>query len=118
MAVEDGVIVAILPFTGEKAQSPWWLDTDALLIEGKTGVIVYGEVDISPTLKIGDKVQRGQIIARVKTVLKTDKGRPLTMLHLECHRHGTRDVFEWKTLDHKPPSLQDPTPWLIPLTHF
>ena len=32
-AVEAGTVVAIIPFTGPKAKSDWWHDTDAVLVE-------------------------------------------------------------------------------------
>jgi murein DD-endopeptidase MepM/ murein hydrolase activator NlpD len=110
-AVEDGEVVAIEHFTGEKSNppSPWWNDTHSVLIEGQTGVVVYGEVD--PLVSIGDKVKAGQTVARVRKVLKKDKGRPMSMLHLELHEHGTRQTYEW--MDEQPASLFDPTPYLL-----
>lgn len=44
--IEDGRVVDIIEFTGEKAipASPWWNRTQAVLVEGRTGVILYGEV--------------------------------------------------------------------------
>lgn len=107
-AVEEGTVVARQWFTGAKAGSPWWHDTEAVLIEGKTGVVVYGE--ISTDLQVGERVHAGQKIGQVLQVLKNDKGRPVSMLHLELHAHGTRDTYEWK--DMRPQSLCDPTPFL------
>lgn len=48
-AIEDGKIVEILEFTGEGADppSPWWNRTQAVLVEGRSGVILYGEVSAS-----------------------------------------------------------------------
>ncbi len=128
-AVEDGVVVAIIPFTGSKAMSPWWHDTDAILIEGATGVVVYGEVETF--FDVGDKVHAGEFIATVRTVLKIDKGRPMSMLHLELHEHGARDAPEWPLAEHvrspqldadpssastRPSTLRDPTGFLYDLT--
>ena len=45
-AVEDGTVVEIEIFTGPRAESPWWNETLAILVEGKSGVVCYGEVDI------------------------------------------------------------------------
>lgn len=110
-AVEAGKVVAIIPFTGAKAGSNWWHDTDAMLVEGASGVVLYGE--ISPAEKrVGDTVQRGETLGEVKQVLKTDKGRPMSMLHLELHDAGTRDAYEWTVANGRPPSLRDPTPFL------
>lgn len=113
-AVEDGTVVGITPFTGVKAGCDWWEDTDAVLVEGATGVVVYGE--LIPAVENGAAVKAGDLIGHIKRVLKEDKGRPMSMLHLELHVYGTRDVYEWKTLSEKPPSLKDPTPYLKPLT--
>ncbi len=43
-AVEKGVVIAVEDFTGPKAGSPWWLDTQSVLIEGAVGVVCYGEL--------------------------------------------------------------------------
>lgn len=112
-AVEEGVVVAVMPFTGSIAvpPNPWWHDTHAVLVEGSTGVVVYGE--ITPAVKVGDTVTQGQAIGWVKQVLKVDKGRPMSMLHMELHVHGTRDAYEWPVEGPKPTSLLDPTPYLL-----
>lgn len=110
-AVETGAVVGVLPFTGEHADSPWWHDTYAVLIEGASGVVVYGE--IAPWVEVGQTVRAGEPLGAVKQVLKNDKGRPMSMLHLELHAHGTRDVYEWTVDGEKPASLLDPTPHLI-----
>ncbi len=112
-AVEDGVVVRVMGFTGPKADSPWWHDTDAVLIEGASGVVLYGE--IAPQVKEGDRVTAGQVVGHIVQVLREDKGRPMSMLHLELHTAGTRDCYEWTDESGKPPSLQDPTPYLLPL---
>ena len=110
-AVEAGTVVAIIPFTGPKAKSDWWHDTDAVLVEGASGVVLYGE--IAPAgVKVGDNVERGALLGHVVQVLKVDKGRPMSMLHLEFHAAGTRDAYEWKEANGKPPTLRDPTPFL------
>lgn len=110
-AVEDGEIVAIVPFTGPNAGSPWWNDTLAILIEGESGVVVYGEIENYPEIKIGMKVKQGYYIGYIKQVLKKDKGYPMSMLHLELHKHGTRDVYDWT--NERPESLLDPTEHLL-----
>ena len=43
-AIEDGEVVAIEWFTGEKVDMPWWNNTQAVAIKGKSGVINYGEI--------------------------------------------------------------------------
>jgi murein DD-endopeptidase MepM/ murein hydrolase activator NlpD len=110
-AVEPGLVVGVLPFTGEHADSPWWNDTFAVMVEGASGVVVYGE--ITPTVEEGQTIRAGEPLGSVRQVLKKDKGRPMSMLHLELHTPGTRDVYEWTVGGDKPASLQDPTPYLI-----
>lgn len=91
-AMEPGVVVSVEHFTGIWDNSPWWNDTDCILIEGKSGVICYGEV--TTNMKVGDTVHIGQHIANVKRVIKEGRERPEitgwkpNMLHLELYRHG------------------------------
>ncbi len=111
-AIEDGTVVAIEAFTGEHADSPWWNNTWAILIEGASGVILYGEVDHCH-LTVGDKIQEGQFIGWIEQVLKEDKGvTPTSMLHLEVHQPGTRQSFWWHHGEPMPATLIDPTEFL------
>ncbi len=115
LAVEDGEIVLIENFTGAHAipSSPWWNDTQAILIEGDSGVVVYGEIKPLETLKIGDIVKRGETIGNVITVLKKDKGTPATMLHLELYKKGTRETVIWNLGTPQPEVLLNPLSKLI-----
>ena len=112
-AMEDGVVVSVEDFTGSKNGSPWWNDTQGILIKGETGVICYGEVD--PLVKIGDEVKQGQMIAKVLTVMKKYKGNPMTMLHFELYNHETKTAAEWIKKEERPDNLLDPTPMLLKL---
>ena len=115
LAVEEGEVVHLEPFTGAHAATPWWHDTWAVFIEGATGVVVYGEIEPTPGLEVGARVGAGQEVGRVIPVLKTPKGRPASMLHLELHVPGTREAPAWEHGQPMPPTLQDPTPWLLAL---
>jgi murein DD-endopeptidase MepM/ murein hydrolase activator NlpD len=106
-AVEEGVIVEVEIFTGPRAESPWWHETQAILIEGRSGVICYGEVVTH--LKVGDKVQQADMLGLSKQVLKKDKGKPMCMLHFELYAPGTRETVWWKKGQDKPTNLLDPT---------
>ena len=112
-AIEDGTIVGIYNFTGERAGSPWWNDTCCVMIEGASGVINYGELDDSAdinSVKVGDKVKCRDVIGHVKTVLKHDKGLPMTMLHLERYITGTKEpIKEWTLGTPQPKQLLNPT---------
>ena len=112
-AVEDGVVCLIRPFTGIKVDCPWWLDTDAVNISGMSGVVVYGEIEVNPEFKVGDEIKQDDFLGNVKRVLKKDKGRPTSMLHLALHSHGVQSNGEWKIGKEKPKGLLDPTIYLI-----
>lgn len=115
IAMESGVIVNIKAFTGDIAGSPWWNNTWAVLIKSPCGVLNYGEIQPSPHWQIGDTIQEGEIIGHVVTVLKKDKGRPRSMLHLEYYEEGTIDsIPEWPLNTLKPLQLKDPTHLLTP----
>ena len=94
-AVENGTIVGIEHFTGEWDNTPWWENTNCVLIEGATGVVCYGEIDQASGLQVGDKVVQGEYIGNVKRVLKNGKerkdipGHSTSMLHMELYPHGT-----------------------------
>lgn len=111
-AIEKGTIVSIVPFTGIMAESPWWLDTKAIMVEGDSGVILYGEIAPSEELKVGDFVFEGDFLGTVMRILKKNKGKPVAMLHVECYTPGTKEPVWWKLDDPKPENLIDPTPML------
>lgn len=110
-AVETGIVVCVIPFTGPHAGLPWWNDTWAVFVEGPSGVVVYGEIATSVT--VGQRVQAGEVLGAVVTVLVRDKGRPTSMLHLELHVSGSRIAPEWKVHSERPSGLLDPTPFLV-----
>ena len=112
-AVEDGKVVDIRQWTGKKAGSPWWKNTWAILIEGETGVVAYGEIGKPDGYQIGDKVCRGDLLGCVKTVLRKDKGRPMTMLHFQMYKHGKTSAGGWGINNPKPEDLVDPTQFLL-----
>jgi len=113
LAMEDGVVVSVTDFTGPP-ESPWWLPTKAVLIEGASGVLCYGEV--VSYLVAGEKVQSGEPIANVVPVLREARkdipGHSRFMLHLELYEHGTKAPKEWKLGEPCPQGLLDPTPLL------
>lgn len=113
-AVEDGVVVGIEWFTGEHTNppSPWWNNTQGVLVEGESGVVVYGEILISEDIEIGTPIICGQKIGELETVLKKDKGRPMTMLHLELYDKGIRKTGEWDHGNPRPEGLLDPTEYI------
>lgn len=111
LAVEEGVVVKVVPFTGPLAGLPWWRDTTAVFVEGASGVVVYGEIQAK--VREGDQVKPGALLGWVERVLVKDKGRPMSMLHLELHAAGSRVAPEWLVHDARPEVLRDPTPFLM-----
>jgi hypothetical protein len=112
-AVETGTVVAILDFTGAKADSPWWRDTRAVMVEGAEHVVLYGEIQETPGLAVGTTVQPGDTLGEVVRVLRQDRGLPTTMLHLELYALGVREPVWWHLGEGQPTGLLDPTEWLL-----
>jgi phosphopantothenoylcysteine decarboxylase len=115
-AVENGTVVSVEPFTGPKDNSPWWLDTDCVLIEGASGVICYGEIET--TMRIGERVEKGRrVIGHVKRVVPIGKEHPElqgwkpSMLHIELYPHGMYKASAGYEKDKD--ILIDPTPYLL-----
>src|SRR4030042_470581 len=113
-AMETGKVIQISWFTGPVLNLPWWRNTKAGYIEGRSGVFIYGEIQEYPSLKVGDTVQRGEYFGYVLPVLKKYKGIPMSMLHIELYEQGYTDNWvEWKIGEEKPEHLKDPTPYLL-----
>ena len=112
-AVEAGTVVAILPFTGPKADSFWWRDTRAVMVEGVDHVVLYGEIVEAPGLAVGDTVRAGDVVGKVVRVLRQDRGLPTTMLHLELYALGIREPVWWRLGESQTPALLDPTERLL-----
>jgi murein DD-endopeptidase MepM/ murein hydrolase activator NlpD len=110
VAIEDGVVHKIIPFTGEIANTPWWNNTYSIFIEHNGYNINYGELIPVEHLKEGDTVKAGEVIGHIRTVLLKDKGRPMAMLHIEMYQPAATDpVTEWSLNTPKPEHLIDPT---------
>lgn len=114
-AVEDGIVVKNDIFTGTEVGFPWWRTTWAVMIEGESGVVNYGE--LSSELILCDKIKRGDVIGNVKQVLFSHKkrfdiiGHNTSMLHVELYKPNSRDFALWE--NEKPENILDPTPFLI-----
>ena len=112
-AVQKGIVKDIRPWTGTKANCDWWSDTDAISIEGEDGLVVYGEIKVNENLKVGDEIFSGDFIGEIVPVLKKDKGRPTSMLHLELRKPGFYRNIDKSWSQDLPEGLLDPTPFLI-----
>lgn len=110
-SVEEGIVEHIAPFTGEACQSPWWHNTQAIAIKGLSGTVVYGEIEIKQGIKVGDFISEGSEIGHVVKVLKKDKGRPMSMLHLELQKKWKG---QWESGEFfLSPNLLDPFSYLL-----
>ena len=115
-AVENGVVTAVYVFTGKKADCDWWNETWCVKVEGKSGVVTYGELE-KPNIEVGDTVHAGSVVGHVTPVLKPEKYRPdirnhsVAMLHLEL-RTETCHIDGWKLNADRDKRLLDPTPYL------
>lgn len=109
-AIEDGEIVAIEWFTGKMVDMPWWNDTQAIAIKGKSGIINYGEVQPHYDIVVGDMVKEGDHIGWVTPVLKKDKGivPSTSMLHLELYSEYNGKWEIWNLGCDKPKNLFNP----------
>ena len=88
-AIEGGVVIDVSTFTGASIGLKWWCETMSCAVESKDKVILYGEL-YQPCVEVGETVKEGQVIGLIKTVLLKDKGRPMSMLHIEKYDHGYR----------------------------
>jgi hypothetical protein len=105
-AIEDGFVSDVGNFTGASANSPWWNDTQYIVVKGNSGFILYGE--LATSLEKGALVKKGGLLGEVVTVLKENKEKPMTMLHLELYSDYTEPVV-WNHGCEKPYGLQNPT---------
>lgn len=129
-AVESGRVVGIEHFTGPQDTTPWYENTDAILIEGKSGVVCYGEImprgsqpqswaAAMSAIKVGDWVHKGQVVGFVTPVIpagreQTYPGWSRSMLHLELYKHGTKECcHRWELDSPMWDYLIDPTPFLL-----
>lgn len=108
-AIEPSRIVRIAPFTGPEAGSPWWESTWAVLAEDVHGLWNYGEISPADGLREGSLLEPGQIVGSVARVLRRDKGRPTSMLHLERYAPGASGwIGVWALDEPRPAALLDP----------
>lgn len=106
--VSEGVVKEVIDFTGEKVGSPWWHDTQAVVIEIPNGTtMVYGE--LLPAVEPQQKVTVGQTLGWVKQVLMRDKGvNPPCMLHFELWESDYQSNYLWLLNQPAPKGLINP----------
>ena len=106
VAIADGVVVAIQGFN---------LGTDAMLVEHRGAVALYGEIDPHSWnefgIGVGSRVKSGQPIARIGCMVGSMQNCDSEMLHFETYVPGTTENHSWQTSP--PAALLDPTHLLL-----
>jgi peptidoglycan hydrolase-like protein with peptidoglycan-binding domain len=106
VACEDGRIVSFYTFYNTSTNEAAY----ALIIQHEDFVINYGEVKGNAqeefNWRVGDRVTKGQEIARISTT---------GMLHFETYALGTAHNHQWLVGDARPTSLLNPTLYLLNL---
>jgi murein DD-endopeptidase MepM/ murein hydrolase activator NlpD len=117
-AVEQCIVMDVYWFTGSNSNlpTPWWNNTQAVLVYNRFlhNYFIYGET--TTDLEIGDIVAKGELIGYVDTVLKTDKGKPMSMLHFEVWKNkpiNYKPWVPWIDKNNKPKYLCNPTRYLM-----
>ena len=115
-AVEDGKVIDIGLFTGAAVGSPWWNETSYVYIEGESGIVCYGEIELAEIIVPGFAARRGEWIGDVTPVLKKGPKPEIPfhsdcMLHIELYVHGftVGQEKEWLIGAPQPAYLIDPT---------
>lgn len=112
-AVEGGIVIDIFKFTGLGTSYPNLDPTYAIMIEGASGVVLYGEVEVLKDIRIGQLIEPGSKIALVKCAIINQ-----AMLHLEWYAQGTIQPIIWKQNTARPKRLLDPTSNLLTLKTY
>jgi murein DD-endopeptidase MepM/ murein hydrolase activator NlpD len=106
--IADGYVKEVIDFTGVKAGSSWWHDTQAVAVQLPNGIVmVYGE--LLSAVQPQQKVYEGQILGWAEQVLLQDKGvNPPCMLHFELWTSGYQSNCTWLHAEPKPKGLINP----------
>ena len=100
-AMDSGLVTGQTGWDGPK--------TRGLMVQHTGGpVLVYGAVSPEGMTAIGERVERGEVIAKVGSY---PSGR--SMLHLEVYRAGTRRRPRWKYDTPQPGSVVNPHKYLL-----
>ena len=117
-SVEDGIVTSITNFSRDYTnKKPWINMTKVILVEGESGLIVYGNIKPKKGLRVGDLLDIGDEIGKVMPVYKKHNKTTTAKckLKIEWYKPGTIKRLSWRYDGYKPSSLLDPTPMLISL---
>lgn len=115
-ACEAGTVTHVGFFTGPECDTPWWHTTHSItvrnIINGK--YTIYGELTPADGVQEGGHIKKGQLIGYIKTVLTKDKGRPMSMLHLERYSADSPKQREvWNVGAQAPEGIEDSGNYLM-----
>ena len=126
-ALNDGVVVDISKFTGPDANPPcpWWNETYSVTIfNPETKIfLLYGEINVVDFPTSPFFIKKGTLLGTVAKVLKKDKGKPMSMLHVEAYTKLKCTMLDnkhmqiihpyWNHYEQCPDGLLDPTSFII-----
>lgn len=125
-ALNDGIVVDISVFTGPNANPPcpWWNETYSITIfNPETKIfLLYGEINVADFPTSPFFIKKGTLLGTVARVLKKDKGKPMSMLHMEAYTKLKCSSLDGKNLqvihpywnhdELAPSGLIDPVPYI------
>ncbi|HYD19222.1 MAG TPA: M23 family metallopeptidase [Patescibacteria group bacterium] len=121
LAVEDGTVVGVTPFSGHATRNDYWRDMEAVMVHGSSGLILYCEFSPSTALAPAMTIRAGTPIGRLyaagykfrKPADREEDHAHHAFLHLELHQPQVRLPTTWESGRPQPKTLLDPTPYLL-----
>ncbi len=119
-AIEDGLIVGVTPLSGGATRGGYWHDMEAVLVQGKSGLLVYCEFALLKGLAPAQQVKAGDHLGNIypkgyhyKNTNRSQVDEGHRFFHLELHHPEIRLPTKWPVGQPKPSTLHDPTPFLM-----
>lgn len=97
-AITNGKVIAIEVMT-HPAFIHYWNITYQLVVETDSFFVKYGEV-ANPTLKVGDEIKAGEVVAKVGQVLDCNKVTEHDPVYVQKLKHGKNAMLHlecWKS---------------------
>lgn len=121
LAVEDGTVISVTPFSGSSTRKDYWRDMEAVLVQGASGLIAYCEFNPLSTLLPAMTVKAGDPLGSLypagykfrKPADRDEDHAHHAFLHIELHHFQVRVPTTWEAGKPKPATLFDPTPLLM-----
>lgn len=123
--VEPGEIVDIGMFTNDSVATPWFNNTQYVMIKGNSGYVLYGGIEVDSDLEIGDYIDgdgcrclSDMCFGTVKSIFK-DKNQQTKIrnysssrLHIELYKKQPKNPITWLLNTPRDNNLLDPTPYI------